>query len=139
MKRLLAVWLTAYSSLTFADGISFSNAYIPLMPQASNVYAAYMSISNVGEQARKVVGVSAEGFAMAHIHQSMIKHGVASMHSMHELNVPAGETVTLVSGGIHVMLMKPDVAFIRGDTVMIQFMFADGEVATVEATLGKLN
>ncbi len=139
MKRVIAVCLTVYSSLTFAADMSFSNAYIPLMPPASMAYAAYMSISNASEQPRKVVGVSAEGFAMADIHKSMIKDGVVSMELVHELNVPAGETITLVPGGIHVMLMKPDAAFMKGDTVTIQFMFADGEVAKVEATLGRLN
>ena len=139
MKYLLAIWLTVFSSLGIADVISFSNAYIPLMPPASKVYAAYMSISNASEQPRKIVGVSAEGFAMAHIHQSTIKDGIASMHSMHELSVPAGETISLVPGGIHVMLMKPDAEFVKRNTVTIQIMFADGEIATVEATLGKLN
>ena len=139
MKRLLAVSLTVYSSLLYADDVSFSDAYIPLMPPASKVYAAYMSISNAGEQPRKVVGVSAEGFAMAHIHQSMTTDGIASMHSINELNVAAGKTVSLVPGGIHVMLMNPNAAFVKGDTVLIKFTFANGEVVTVESTLGKLN
>ena len=69
----------------------------------------------------------------------MIKDGVASMHSLNELNVPAGESFAMVPGGIHVMLMKPSGIFIKGDTVELQLMFADGVVAFVEAKLGKLN
>ncbi len=139
MKILLAGLLAFYSSLADAGDLFIRDAYIPPLPPVGKVYAAYMIISNKSERARTLVGVRAAAFTMAHVHESKIIDGVASMQSVKALEVPAGKSIAMMPGRIHVMLIKPTVDIAAHDTVILELMFADGEVVSVNAELGKIN
>lgn len=68
--------------------------------------AGYMSISNEGAEADRLIGIETPAAKSTRLH--MTEHGsdgVARMKPIEALEIPAGETVVLEPDGLHVMLM----------------------------------
>lgn len=68
--------------------------------------AAYMTIRNDGPSSDILSGVETPVSAMAEVHKVEIDDGVSSMGPAGAVAIPAGATVELAPGGLHVMLMK---------------------------------
>lgn len=69
--------------------------------------AAYMVIKNMTEQGDGLIGASSDAANVTEIHLSkMDAEGIMSMEKQDLIGVPAGETVKLEQGGLHVMLMN---------------------------------
>lgn len=112
-------------------------ATVPLAPPTAMAHAAYFEITNTGDRARHLIGVSAPGYAMVHMHLSEEKDGVATMSSVDLVELAPGQTVVFAHGGLHVMLMRPDGPLAEGDTVELGLEFADGETVPVVAEVAK--
>ncbi|KAJ54291.1 hypothetical protein ACMU_18895 [Actibacterium mucosum KCTC 23349] len=136
MKRL-ALALMCLPGLAFADGVSVENPIIPLAPPGVAAHAAFMSITNTGDTPRQLIGVSAPAYAMAHIHESTEKDGVAMMSAVDLVEIGPGTTVTFEHGGLHFMLMKPKAPVSEGDMIELSLEFANGEVEQVTAMVMK--
>ena len=96
-------------------------------------HAAYMTLTNSGDATKSLIGVSADGYAMAHIHKTEIVNDVVSMASVDLIELAPGKAVTLESGGLHIMLMKPAAAIAEGDMVSLTLEFDDGTTQNVSA------
>ena len=107
--------------------IKIENAYIPQLPSSVSTRAAYFNITNLGPQKRTITAVTAEGFKMAKLHQTMVKDGISSMESVPSVEIPAGETLALEPGGYHVMLMSQEEESASIGEVPITLTFANGE------------
>ena len=69
--------------------------------------AAYMVIKNMTEQGDGLIGASSDAANITEIHLSkMDAEGIMSMEKQDLIGVPAGETVKLEQGGLHVTLMN---------------------------------
>jgi len=68
--------------------------------------AAYFTIRNNGTEADYLTSVSTPVTGHAEIHMMEMKDGIMSMRPAGEIEIPAGETVTLKPGGLHIMLMQ---------------------------------
>lgn len=134
-KTLLTFAILACAATANADGIKVENAYVPIAPPAAMSHAAYLKLENSGETTRSLVGVSAEGYGMTHLHESKETDGVAVMSMLHQLDIAPGQSVELKPGGFHVMLMRPEGPTVLGDTVTLTLSFANGEEIAVTATV----
>jgi len=122
----LAAILTAAPAQAGSTGLEVRQVLSPEAPPGASVHAAYLVLENTGAAPRRLVGVQAEGYARAEIHETRMVDGVMSMAPIAELSIPAGGTVAFEPGGLHVMLMGPDGARAQGDTVPLALIFADG-------------
>lgn len=130
----VAAVLSCATSAT-AQGISISEAYIPLAPPGSRAHAAYLTLSNTGSEKRSLIGVTAQGYGMAHLHQSTELSGVAAMSAVHQLEIAAGQTVALTPGDLHIMLMQPALSQVAGVSVKLTLHFANGQDVNTQATI----
>ena len=137
--RATALAFAICPSLLLAGDTSASNAYVPLTPKGVMVHSAYMELTNSGTETRSLIAFKAPGYAMAHLHQSVEKDGIATMSAMHQLDIQPGQTVSLKPGGMHVMLMKPKASVRLGETVELALEFANGEKLFVMASVVRLN
>ena len=124
-------------SVSAAD-ITVKEAVVPLAPPTSMVHAAYMTLSNHGDSVVQIVGVRAEGYAMAHLHQSIETDGVASMQPVHMIELAPGQSIVLQQGGLHVMLMRPESPVDEGAEVQLVLELADGTSLPVTAKVSRL-
>lgn len=67
----------------------------------------YLTITNTGGQADRLIAVQAD-FPRVMLHTTEMKDDVARMMHIDGVDVPAGETVSLAPGGMHVMFMGLD-------------------------------
>lgn len=131
---LIAAILVMGTSLA-AGEIRATGAFVPLPPPGARSHAAYMTLVNSSDVARHLIGVTADGYAMAHLHSSETRDGVATMVMVQQLEVAPGATVALVPGGLHIMLMGPAAPVKVGDCVALRLAFADGQTLAVTATV----
>jgi copper(I)-binding protein len=134
-----AVAVTGCSSSSSGGGSSkaagparlkVTGGYIP-RPLLTDMAAAYFTVTNTGGTAARLTSVSSPLAAHATLHITKDD----TMQQVQSLTVPAGGTLTLSTGGDHVMLedltRKPAV----GDTVPLTLHFAQGAPTTVTITV----
>ncbi len=73
-------------------------------PRAAKSGAGYLMIVNNGTTDDSLLEVRAD-FPKVMLHLSEEKDGIAKMTHVDKIDVPAGETVELAPGGLHVMFM----------------------------------
>ncbi len=112
---LSATTAAAESTITITDAKAFETA-----PSAM-AGGGFMQITNTGTTDDRLVSVEAD-FPRVEIHTTEFTDGVAKMMHIDGIDVPAGETVALEPGALHVMFMG-----LQGDPL------EEGE--TVPATL----
>jgi copper(I)-binding protein len=125
MKRLLAtvVALALSASAVFAHEFTLgtleihhpaSKATLPGQP----VGGGFMTITNKGGEADRLVSITAPDVSDdVQIHEMAIENDVMKMRQLPDgLEIPAGGTVELKSGGFHVMFMRIKHPFKEGET-----------------------
>ena len=66
--------------------------------------AAYLRIQNRGADDLTIVSASSAAAAEVAIHRTVAQDDMARMDALDSLRIPAGETVELAPGGLHIML-----------------------------------
>lgn len=117
----------------FAGDLAVDGAMVPLAPPGVMTHAAYFTLTNAGDAPRHLIGVSAEGYMMAHIHRTEVKDDIATMSSVDLLEIAPGQSVAFEQGGLHVMLMRPTAPLAKADTVDLTLEFANGERLFISA------
>lgn len=114
MTRPLAVCLAAISGALFgacadsapppADAVSFENVELRPPLGGRDVAAVYMDIRSPASD-RRLLGASSPEAEVIEIHETTRDaDGVASMRRLDSLLLPAGDTVVLQQGGLHLMV-----------------------------------
>lgn len=133
IRYVVTAALLAMATSLAAQDVKAIGAYVPQSPPGSMAHAAYMELHNSSSVTRSVIGVEASGYAMAHLHTSETKNGVATMTMVHQLDIAPGQSISLKAGGFHIMLMRPQAMAKIGDTVDLKLLFANGETLDITA------
>lgn len=130
MKQIFGILTALMLSTTaaFAHGVTAGKLEIihPNIPQpiaSANSAAGYMAISNEGD-ADRLIGVETPIAKSAMLHTT--EHsadGVARMMHVEALEIPAGDTIVLEPGGLHVMLMGLTGVMHEGDMIPATLIF----------------
>jgi copper(I)-binding protein len=140
MKRLLTLAaavaaLLALPAAAHDDGIGDIAIHAPRIlatPPNAPVAGGYLSMTNEGETDDVLLSVRVpETVAgLTELHEMAMEDGVMRMSAIEGgIPVPAGETVTLEQGGLHVMMMRLARGLAPGDEVPATLTFRDaGEV-----------
>ncbi|AUH65305.1 copper chaperone PCu(A)C [Paracoccus zhejiangensis] len=91
----------------------------------------YVAITNAGAQDDALTGITTPAAAMAMLHETVVKDGVASMPHAMRVQVPAGQTTELAPGGYHGMLMQLASALNEGDSFPVTLTFEKAGEVTV--------
>ncbi|MEO7478144.1 MAG: copper chaperone PCu(A)C [Lysobacteraceae bacterium] len=108
-------------------------AWVRAAPPGAMMMAGYMAIHNHGKTPLRFVSAQCDAFGMVELHQSLIVNGMSTMRAAGEQTIPAGGTLQIQPGGLHLMLMQPKHALKIGDSVRFQLHFADGSSVDVVA------
>lgn len=107
MKALLASCLlvaVGWSGIACAAGVDIvvTNAWVRATVPGQPVAAAYMDIR--ASKALKLVGVASPVAERGEIHEMKDEDGMMKMRAVQAVDLPAGKTISLAPGGLHVML-----------------------------------
>jgi copper(I)-binding protein len=111
-----------FASAAHAE-VTASNAWVRATVPGQKTAAAYLTLRSTADA--RVVAVSTPAARKAELHTSMIMSGVAHMHGLDELKLPAGKSVELKPGADHVMLMDVPRALRAGETVPLALTIED--------------
>ena len=107
----------------------FTRATLPNAP----VGGAYLTIENTGTEDDRLVSATSPVAATVQIHDMAMEGNVMKMrHLTDGLPIPAGETVTLAPGGLHIMLMNLEGKLVEGETITITLTFEKAGTVDVE-------
>ena len=138
--KLLPVTLL-YSLLAmraaWAGDLQIEQAWVREAPPGARMMAAYMVISNPGDQDVHLTGVDSAAFAEVMLHKSEMVDGVARMLHQHSIAVPAHGSVRLEPGGYHLMMPTPGTRLREGDQVDFVLHFDDESAVRVTAVVRK--
>ena len=126
---LLLSALLAFSATTARAGDCVplvESAWIRLPPMAMPMMAGFATVRNPCDAAVAVVAASSPAFGSVELHETRRVDGVSRMRHVASLQVPAGGSVALAPGGLHLMLMQPRQSPALGDSVDIELELADG-------------
>ncbi|WP_273726079.1 DUF1775 domain-containing protein [Brucella gallinifaecis] len=118
---------------TKAGDLSISGPSIRAMVPGAKVAGGFLTIKNDGKDADKLTGVTTTGVKRVEIHEMSMENQVMKMRKLDGgLDIPAGETVELKSGGYHLMFIQPDHPYKEGDKVSVTLEFSKAGMVDLE-------
>lgn len=136
VATLFAVALSA--TLALAHGYKLGNLEIrhpwsKATVAGQPVAGGFMKITNNGSEADRLVSVASDAAGMIQIHQMTVEDGIMKMSEVPGgVEIPAGQSVELKPGGLHVMFMGLKTPFKEGDKVKAVLTFEKAGTIDVE-------
>ena len=129
--RMSAISLVVASAAAAAQPVQVSNAWMRPTVPGQQATGAYMSLT--APKALTLVGISTPAAGIAEVHEMKMDGDVMKMREIPALALPAGKTVNLKPGGLHVMLMDLKQPVVKDTRVPMTLRFKDA--AGVESML----
>ena len=121
------------SSTLETIGVTVTDPWVRPPAGPDRPAAAYLTIEAIGDRSDALLAVSSPAAARCEVHEtSMDSSGMAGMHPIERLEIPAGATVKLEPGGYHIMLMEPR-EIVAGQTIELSLEFEKAGTVIVTA------
>jgi copper(I)-binding protein len=124
-RVLACLALIGAAATAVAEPIAISAAWVRATPPGATTAAAYFTLVNNGP-ADRLLGVDSPAAHELQLHANVEVNGAQQMRHLTEIPLPAGATVTLEPGGLHVMLLGISAPLKPGDHVALTLHFAAG-------------
>ncbi len=132
MKLLAVLLMSVYISLAKPE-ISVQEPWVREVPPVSTMSAAFMKVTNTGDEDDYLVGASSDIAQVVEIHTTVMEGGLMKMRKLEKVKIPAGETVEFRPMGKHIMLIDLKKPLKRGDRVNITLIFEKSGKISVTA------
>ena len=114
----------------------FSRATLPNAPVAGG----YITITNKGSEDDTLIAASSPVAEDVQLHEMKMEGDVMKMTELPDgIAVPAGETVTLEPGGLHLMFLGLKEPLVENETVTVTLTFAKAGTIEIELLVGSAN
>ena len=126
-SSLLATTLLATATLSAQVGdISVSDPYAQAVPPGQPNSAVFMTLVNNSKENRALVAAETPSAGVVELHTHVHEDGMMKMRKIDKIDIPAGQTVTLKPGGLHVMLIGLKEKLEPGKEVHMNLIFDKG-------------
>jgi periplasmic copper chaperone A len=134
LAAMLPVLCGAAAAQTYTAGsIEISNAWARATPKGAQVGGAYMTITNKGSDADRLIGGTSPVAGQVEVHQMTMNNGVMSMRPVPGgLEIKAGQTVKFTPDSFHLMLMGLKQPLTQGARMKATLEFAKAGKVEVE-------
>ena len=132
MFRLTAAFTLSaiLAAPTWASEVKVQNAWARATAPGQAVAGVFMDLS--AERPMSVVGGASPAAERVELHTMSMQEGVMVMRKVPEIRLPAGQTVQLKPGGLHVMLIGLKAPLQEGQTVPLTLQVRDAGGKTQE-------
>ena len=107
----------------------YARAVAPGQPNS----AVFMRIDNGGGQDRALIGAASPAADVVELHTHRMEDGMMKMRQVEQIELPAGESVALQPGGLHVMLIGLKQQLQPGEEVALTLTLDDGNELVLTA------
>ena len=122
------------SSVVKIGDIEIGNGYSRATLPGAPVGAGFMTITNTGTTDDTLIAAASDIAGDVQLHNMRVENDVMKMYEMEGgIPIPAGQTVTLAPGGLHVMFMQMKGQLVEGEDVKVTLTFA--RAGTVDVVL----
>lgn len=109
--------------VTLGD-LEITRGYIRAMPPRAPAGGGFITVTNKGKTDDTLIAASSPDAGAVELHEMAIKDNVMIMRQMKGgIPIPAGKTVVLQPGGLHIMFLKVPEAFKEGQTIPVTLTF----------------
>jgi copper(I)-binding protein len=122
-RRLLALALASLVSLPALAQVSVSDPWIRATVPQQKVAGAFMQLRS--SKPAKLVAVNSPVAGRVELHQMAMEGQTMRMRAVEAIDLPAGQTVNLASGGYHVMLFDLQRQLKEGEQVPLTLTVVD--------------
>lgn len=124
--------LSSYGHEYRAGNLHIDHPHARPTPPGGRTGAAYFSIANKGSQADRLLSASSPRAAGVELHSMSMDGNVMRMRSVPAVALPAGATVKLEPGGLHVMVTGLKQPLKAGERFPMTLVFEKSGPVTVE-------
>ena len=131
----IALVMVAAACSSASEGVEVSDPWGRPSPSSASNAAFYMQLEGSDTDDR-LVSAESPACQVVELHETQMSDGVMSMQFLPEgIPVPAGETVSLEPGGLHVMCLGVTEALVEGESATVQLQFEESGLVTVDAEI----
>jgi len=124
---------------TIVGNLAISQAWARATPRGAPVAGAYLTITNKGTEADRLVGGSTPVANRFEVHSMEIADGIAKMRPLEGgLEIKPGQSVELKPGALHVMLVGLKQPLQQGDRVKATLVFEKAGKVDVEFSVAAM-
>lgn len=128
-----------FSSVVLASqSISVSHYYSRATPPNAVNSAIFANITNNSEQERTLVSVSSLIAEKLELHDVIHEGDIMKMRQVKQIIIPAGQTVQLKPGSLHIMLLGLKNQLKKGQEIKVTLSFANGDKQTLIVPVKKV-
>jgi copper(I)-binding protein len=124
---------TLAEAMAPGQAVQVKDAWVRPTVAGQKSSGAYMKLT--AKTTQRLVGISTPVAGVAEVHDMKMEGDVMKMRALPALDLPAGKTVELKSGGYHVMLMDLKQPLAAGGTVPLTLLFKDARGVESKVTL----
>lgn len=132
-----------YAPATAADykigDLTLTNAWTRATPPKAKAGGGFIQITNNGSETDILVSASSSISKKVELHEMSVTDGIMKMRELaNGIEIPAGETVSLKPGGLHIMFMGLVEGLQQGATVPVTLTFENAGQVKVELSVAKM-
>jgi len=120
----------------FAADIEISNAWSRASAGMARAGGAFLTITNSGATDDRVIAATTPVSRITELHTHIKDGEIMRMRQVDAIEVPAGKTVTLKPGGMHIMFMDLKEPLREGQTFPLTLTLDQAGDRTVTVTVG---
>ena len=136
-KKILIMALCCLTFMARADGhsaLTFDDLRIRAVHGGMKVTAGFVTITNNGSSDDRLLRISTDFAGKSELHTMSMENDVMKMRPLADgIVIPAGESITLKPGGLHLMFMKLEESPQMGERRDITFFFENAGEITLAA------
>ena len=133
-----AVALTPTMASAQANPVVARDAWVREAPAGRAVTGMFLTLQNAGATARTLVSGRASVGDTLELHEMKRENGMMRMAPVTGIAIPAGASVELRPGGLHLMLFGLKKPLVAGDTVRVQLTLDDKSIIEVAAPVRRM-
>ncbi|MBN1993179.1 MAG: copper chaperone PCu(A)C [Anaerolineae bacterium] len=107
-------------------------------PMVAGNGAVFMELINEGDTDDTLLGAETDLAAVVELHETTMEGDMMKMNPVSKIEVPAGGSVRLEPGGLHLMLINLRQELVPGEKVKLILNFEISEPLTIEAEIREM-
>lgn len=140
LMLFVSLFITGLVRAESHNGITLDNLLIRAVHGGMAVTAGFVTITNTGSDDDRLISVSTGFAGKSELHTMAVENGIMKMRPLADgIIIPAGESVTLKPGELHLMFMKLTETPQIGETRDVTFVFEKAGTITATADVAKVH
>ncbi len=118
--------------------IAITGAWARATPAAAQAGGAFVTIVNEGKADDQLVSASSDVARQVQLHSHVMEGDIMRMREVAAIPIPAGQTVALAPGGLHIMLIGLVHPLLQGSSFPLTLVFKQAGAVTVTVDVGSI-